>query len=57
MLAEFSPVFKKEDDLEKENYGLVSVLSHVPKIFEKIMYQQIEDFMKEKLSNQTPLIH
>ena len=42
---------KKKDDLDKENYRPVSVLSHVPKISETIMYQRIEDFMKDKLSN------
>ena len=50
-LAEVSPVFKKKDDLRKENYRPASVLSHVSKVFERIMYQQIEDFMKDKLSN------
>ena len=50
-LVEVSPVFKKKDDLDKENYKSVSVLSHWPKVFEKIMHQQIEDFMKDKLSN------
>ena len=50
-LAEVSPVFKKKNDLAKENYRSVSVLSHVSKIFERIMYQQIEDFMKDKLPN------
>ena len=48
--AEVSPVFKKKDDLDKENYRPVSVLSHVSKVFVRIMYQ-IEDFMKDKLSN------
>ena len=32
-------------------YRPVSVLSHVSKVFERIMYQQIEDFMKDELSN------
>ena len=50
-LAEIRPVFKKKDDLDKENDRPVSVLSHVSKVFERIMYQQIEDFMKDKLSN------
>ena len=50
-LAEVSPVFKKKDDLNKENYRPISVLSHVSKVFERVMYQQIEDFMKDKLSN------
>ena len=53
-LAEIRPVFKKKDDLDKENDRPVSVLSHVSKVFERIMYQQIEDFMKDKLSNLLP---
>ena len=50
-LAEVSPVFKQKDNLDKENDRPLSVLSHVSKVFERIMYQQIEDFMKDKLSN------
>ena len=50
-LAEISPVFKKKDDLNKENYRPVRVLSHMSKVFERIMYQQIADFKKDKLSN------
>ena len=50
-LAEVSPVFKKKDDLNKESYRPISVLSHVSKVFERVMYQQIEGFMKDKLSN------
>ena len=46
-LAEVSLVFKKKGDLDKENYRPVSVLSHVSKVFERIMYQQIEYFMKD----------
>ena len=48
--AEVSPIFKKNDDLEKENYRPVSVLPHMSKVFERIMYTQIESFMEEKLS-------
>ena len=50
-LAEVRPVFKKKDDVDKENYRPVSVLSDVPNVFGRTMYQQIEDFMKNKLSN------
>ena len=50
-LAEVSSVFKKKDDLDKENDRPLSVLSHVSKVFERIMYQQIENFMKDKLSD------
>ena len=51
-LAEVSPIFKKKDDLDKENYRPVSVLPHVSKVFERIMYHQINDYMKDKLSKQ-----
>ena len=50
-LAEVTLVFKKKDDVDKENYRPVSVLSDVPNVFGRTMYQQIEDFMKNKLSN------
>ena len=51
-LAEVSPIFKKKDDLDKPNYRPVSVLPHVSKVFERIMYHQINDYMKDKLSKQ-----
>ena len=43
--AEVSKVFKKKDDLDKKNYRPVSVLTNVSKVFERIIYQQIEDFI------------
>ena len=49
-LAEVSPIFKKKDNLNKANYRPVSVLSHVSKVFERIMYNQINDYMSTKLS-------
>ena len=49
-LAEVSPIFKKNDDLDKENCRLVSIISHVPTVFERIMYMQIDTLMREKLS-------
>ena len=50
-LAEVNPVFKKKGDLDKKWNRPISVLSHVSKVFEIIMQQQIEDLVKEKLSN------
>ena len=35
-LAEVTPVFKKDDELSKENYRLVSVLSRASKTFERV---------------------
>ena len=37
----------KKDELDKENYRPVSVLPHVSKIFERIMYHQVNDYMKD----------
>ena len=51
-LSEVSPIFKKKDDLDKENYRLVSILPYVSKVFERFMYHQINDYMKDKLSKQ-----
>ena len=51
-VAEVSPIFKKKDDLDKENYRPVSILPYVSKVFERIMYHQINDYMKDKLSKQ-----
>ena len=50
--AEVSAIFRKKNDLDKENYRPVSVLPHVSKIFERIMHHQINDYMKDKLSKQ-----
>ena len=49
--AELTPIFKKNDDLDRENYRSVSVLPHVSKVFERIMHIQLENFMdgKQKL--------
>ena len=50
-LAEVTPVFKKLDCMNKENYKPISLLSHMSKVFERILYNQLNDFMKDKLSN------
>ena len=49
-LADVSPVFKKGDDLNKENYRPGSILSHMSKVFERIFCKQIDRFMKSKFS-------
>ena len=43
-------VYKKLDPLKQENYRPVSHLPHVSKVFEKTIYQQINTYMKDKLS-------
>ena len=49
-LDDVSPVFKEDDDLNKENYRPVSILSHMSKVFERIFYKQIDLFMASKFS-------
>ena len=50
-LAEVLPIFKKGDALLKENYRPVSILSHVSKIFEKLVFNQIEKYFESIFSN------
>ena len=49
-LADVSPVFKKDDDLNKENHRPVGILSRMSKIFERIFSEQFERFMTSKFS-------
>ena len=51
-LVEVIPIFKKKDDLDKENFRPVIVLPHVSKVFERTMYHQKNDYMIDKLSKQ-----
>ena len=46
--ADVTPVFKKGNDNEKENYRPVSMLSTFSKLFEKL-FEQINDHMQSKL--------
>ena len=48
--ADVTPVFKKGDITEKENYFWINTLSKFSKIFEKLMYNQIFEFKNPKLS-------
>ena len=50
-LGYVSPILKKNDNLDKGNYRLVSVLFNLSKVFERIMCSQIDAFMQDKLSN------
>ena len=49
-LADVIPIFKKKDPLNKENYRPVSILSHMSKVFERLIYKQIDNFIKNKFS-------
>ena len=48
--SEVIPLFKKEDPLKKENCRPVSLLPHLSKVFERIIYKQINEYMENKFS-------
>ena len=49
-LADISPVHKKGNRTDKSNYRPVSILPVISKIFEKLLFYQIDNFMDAKLS-------
>ena len=48
--AEITPVFKKGDSTSKENYRPISTLSNFSKVFERLIHNQINDYMENKFS-------
>ena len=49
-IADITPVFKKDDTTNVNNYRPVSVLPVTSKIFERIMHTQITDYISDYLS-------
>ena len=49
-LADITPVYKKNNPLDKTNYRPVSILPVVSKIFERIIQKEINDFIVSFLS-------
>ena len=47
--ADITPVFKKDNSTTKKNYRPISILPSTSKIFERIMYRQIYDNMRNVL--------
>ena len=48
--ANITPAHKKLSKTDKGNYRPISVLPSISKIFEKLLYEQLSDVMKDKLS-------
>ena len=49
-IANVIPVFKKEDPNNKANYRPISLLPIISKIFERVLFEQIEKFSEKILS-------
>ena len=48
--ANVSPLFKKVDSTNKENYRPISILPSISKVFERLMFQQITSYVSNILS-------
>ena len=44
--ADITPVHKKDSKSEKNNYRLVSILSNISKVYERIMFKQMSGFFE-----------
>ena len=49
-LTKVTLIFKKKDELNKENYHPVSVLFHSSKLFERIVFNQMHQFFESRFS-------
>ena len=49
--ANVTPIFKKDDPLDKENYRPVSILPLLSNVFEKLIYKQLSNYMESFLSS------
>ena len=47
---EVTQVHEKDDMNDKQNYRPVSILSNLSKVFEKLIYSQINTYMSDKFS-------
>ena len=49
-MADVKPIFKKGSPFEKANYRPISLLRSLSKVYEKLIYQQLNTFFGNKLS-------
>ena len=49
-IANITPVYKKDEPTDKENYRPVSVLPLFSKVFEILLYDQLSDYLEKYLS-------
>ena len=46
--ARVVPLFKKNDKTEVGNYRPVSIISIISKVFERVVYEQVEAYLDQK---------
>ena len=49
-IAEITPCFENGNTGETENYRLVSILSNLSKVFERLIYNQLNEIMETRFS-------
>ena len=49
-LADITPIFKKLETILVDNYRPISILPTVSKIFERLMQNQMKDYVEKHLS-------
>ena len=49
-MANVTPVFKKEDPLDKSNYRPVNILPLLSKVYERVIYNQLSEYSNNFLS-------
>ena len=49
-VAEISPIFKKIDNISKDNYCPLSMLSNFAKLLESIIYSLLNDYIEKTFS-------
>ena len=49
-LAEVTPAYKKDETIDKKNYRPISLLPSISKIFERLLYSQIFNYIEQFLS-------
>ena len=49
-IANITPVHKKDEPTDKENYRPVSVLPLLSKVFERLLYDQLSDYLEKYLN-------
>ena len=50
-LANITPVHKKDEPTDKENYRLISLLLLLSKIFERLIYDQLNEYLDQCLNS------